>query len=36
VVRAEAAVRQGAFEQRALGELVAEPELDQRRTPGGR
>ena len=36
VVGAEAAVREGALEQRALGELVAEPLLDQRRPAGGR
>ena len=36
VVGAEAAVRERALEQRALGELVAEPLLDQRRPAGGR
>ena len=35
VVGAEAAVREGALEQRALGELVAEPLLDQRRPRAG-
>jgi hypothetical protein len=36
VVGAEAAVREGALEQRALDELVAEPLLDERRPAGRR